>query len=181
MGPDSVLDEIRKGDRKSLQQLYEQYRKAFEQWAMGHYKISEDESAEVYQKAFIAFYYNVKEGKLSQLNSSVKTYLFAIGKNILRQHFKATSRSMEPLDHNLETPDHSITDRYEQQHKKDIVKRLLAQIGEPCKTVLELYYFHDYSMDSIAETMNYKTEQIAAKRKFICLKQLKTMIQEVNA
>jgi RNA polymerase sigma factor (sigma-70 family) len=179
METDQLL-KIRKGDQTVLNGLYLKYRKIFEQWAMNHYKIDEDLSAEVYQQAFIAFYYNVKEGKLTHLSSSLKTYLFSIGKNILREHFKAAQKTPEPLEVSLEGLDYSITDKYDQMHNKTIVGQLLVRIGEPCKSVLELYYFYDYSLESIAATLNYKTEQIAAKRKFICLKQLRAMLQEAN-
>ena len=136
----------------------------------------------LYQKTFIALYYNIKEEKLTELKSSIKTYLFAIGKNLLREQFKAGSKFVDIMEvsHESDKIDNSIMDKYDQSNLKDVVNELLYKIGEPCKTVLELYYFHQYSMDSIAVELNYKTEQIAAKRKFICLKQLKTMVEQAK-
>ena len=72
--------------------------------------------------------------------------------------------------------DTSLITKYEESDMKELVRGLLSRIGEPCKTVLQLFYFQDYSMDSIATEMGYKSEQIAAKRKFICLQQLRTMM-----
>ena len=174
-----ILDKVKDGDQKYLKGLYEQYRKEFAQWALKHYNIDDDVAAEIYQRAFIAFYYNVKEGKLTVMNSSLKTYLFAIGKNMLREHFKGESRFVESDEHVLESGeiDNSILEKYEKAEVRRELENLLQRIGEPCKTVLELYYFHNYSLEAIADRMQYKTEQIAAKRKFICLKQLKTMMQ----
>ena len=174
------LEDIRHADDRTLQELYNQYRKEFSMWAIKHYKIDEETAGDIYQQTFIAFYYNVRDGKLTELSSSIKTYLFSIGKNLLRDHFKKTARFVEPSDYNLEGSevDNSIMDNYERTEMTEAVSVLLHQIGEPCKTVLELYYFHNYSMESIATELNYKTEQIAAKRKFICLQQIRSMMEE---
>lgn len=96
----------------------------------------------------------------------------------MRQHFKAGSKFVDQHDYELndEFVDNSILDQYEKTERTDKVAGLLNTIGEPCKTVLTLYYFKEYSMESIAHEMDYKSEQIAAKRKFICLQQLRSMM-----
>ena len=176
---DTILDKVKNGDQEYLRSLYDRYRKEFAQWALKHYNIDDDAAGEIYQRAFIVFYYNVKEGKLTVMNSSLKTYLFAIGKNLLREHFKAGSRFTDPGEYSLESGeiDNSILEKYEKAETKQELEDLLERIGEPCKTVLQLYYFSNYSLEAIANHMQYKTEQIAAKRKFICLKQLRAMMQ----
>ena len=175
----TTIDDIKRADRKILQELYNQYRKEFAQWAARHYQVDDEVAGEIYQQTFIAFYYNIKEGKLMQLNSSIKTYLFAIGKNLMREHFKTGKKFVEPLEVNIAPDefDEGIMAKYEHTEREEAIKALLQKIGEPCKTVIELYYFKQYAMDAIASRLNYKTEQIAAKRKFICLKQLKSMLK----
>ena len=177
---DDLLMTIKSGDRKFLQQLYQQYRQEFGQWAVKRYNIDEDMIGEIYQQTFIALYYNIKNEKLTTLNSSIKTYLFAIGKNQIRDHFKSGRKWSDSgeMEINTDQLDNSILDQYEQSDMKETVKLLLEKIGEPCKTVLELFYFKQYSMDSIATELDYKSEQIAAKRKFICLKQLRSLLEE---
>ncbi len=180
--PTDLLGQIRQGDRKFLQGLYDKYRDEFVLWASKNYRCDDDLAAEVYQQTFITLFYNVKNQKLIQLNSSLKTYLFAIGKNLLRDQFKILQRRQEILQVVVDTSemDNSIIERYEQSNMKGVVRQLLLKIGEPCKTVLELFYFQNYSMDSIAQTMDYKTEQIAAKRKFICLRQMRSLMLEAQ-
>ncbi len=180
--PTDLLGQIRQGDRKFLQGLYDKYRDEFVLWASKNYRCDDDMAAEVYQQTFITLFYNVKNQKLTQLNSSLKTYLFAIGKNLLRDQFKILQRRQQILQVAVDTSemDNSIIERYEQSNMKCVVRELLLKIGEPCKTVLELFYFQNYSMDSIAQTMDYKTEQIAAKRKFICLRQMRSLLLEAQ-
>lgn len=173
-----TLDQIKSGDRKILKELYATHREPFGTWARKVYQIDDEMIAEIYQRAFTALYFNVKAGKLDNLTSSIRTYLFAIGKNLIRDQFKSGRRT-ESLDADREKDDQvdvSVMDRYEENDMKETVRRLLDNIGEPCKTVLHLFYFRQYSMEAIAHEMNYKTEQIAAKRKFICLKQMRDLI-----
>ncbi len=48
----------------------------------------DDISAEVYQKAFTILYFNIKDGKITELTSSLKTYLYAIAKNVFKERFR---------------------------------------------------------------------------------------------
>ena len=177
-----LLHQIRIGTKEVLKKLYDDYREMFGKWAKNHYGCSEEQAAEAYQRAFITLYYNVKNGKLTELNSSIKTYLFAVGKNMLREQFKDKHARMLPIEEEIyqQQIDTSIMQQYDEHHEKNLVKRLLDRIGEPCRTVLELFYFKQFSMEAIAAHMGYKTEQIAAKRKFICLKQLRGLLQEAR-
>ena len=178
MQTQSAIEAIRSGNQKAVENLYNTHRKPFSAWARKNYGIDDHTISEVYQRSFITFYYNVKEGKLQQMNSSEKTYLFAIGKNLIREHFRIKARQEQSLSVHIDAQeiDYGIMERYEESHRKEKVNRLLSQIGEPCNTVLKLYYFQNLNMKEIAKKMDYKTEQIAAKRKFICLKQLRSLM-----
>ena len=181
-GSNGLLEQIKQGDRKFLQSLYDEHREEFLLWASKYYQCDEEIAAEVYQQSFISMYYNVKDQKLTELKSSIKTYLFAIGKNLLRDQFKIAQRRQEILEVAVETEeiDNSFFHKYEQSNMKEVVRRLLTKIGEPCKTVLDLFYFRGYAMDAIADHMQYKSQQIAAKRKFICLRQMRSLLVEAQ-
>ena len=173
-----LLEKIGGGDRVLLRQLYEEFRSEFGHWITRNYKCDDDMIADIYQQAFTTLYYNIKEGRLTELTSSIKTYLFAIGKNLVRDHYKISSRRKEIMEVAVDTTDidNNILEHYEQSEMKQTVRSLLNTIGEPCKTVLELFYLKGFAMDAIAAEMNYKTEQVAAKRKFICLKQMRELL-----
>jgi RNA polymerase sigma-70 factor (ECF subfamily) len=175
-----LLKKIMSGDRVLLRKLYEQFRTEFRLWLTRNYQCDDDMIADIYQQAFTTLYYNIKDGRLTELTSSIKTYLFAIGKNLLRDHYKVSTRRREILEVAIDNNDidFGILEHYEQAETKETVRSLLSRIGEPCKTVLELFYLKGFAMDAIANEMNYKTEQIAAKRKFICLRQMRELLLE---
>ena len=173
-----LLDKIAGGDRVLLRQIYEEFRSEFGLWITRNYKCDDDMIADIYQQAFTTLYYNIKEGRLTELTSSIKTYLFAIGKNLIRDHYKISSRRKEIMEVAIDTNniDNKILEQYEQSEMKETVRNLLNTIGEPCKTVLELFYLKGFAMDAIAAEMRYKNEQVAAKRKFICLRQMRELL-----
>ncbi|MEO1438375.1 MAG: hypothetical protein AAFV80_22730, partial [Bacteroidota bacterium] len=109
-----MLDQIRGGDQQLLKTLYEEYREAFLAWSLKHYQLDEEEIIEVFQKAFTIFYFNIKEGKLYELSSSLKTYLFGIGKHLYLKKFSAKKRETVELDDQVihQQLDLSIMDRY---------------------------------------------------------------------
>ncbi len=175
------LEEIRDANQAQLKALYMDYRGEFGNWVTRYYNADADLAGEIYQQAFIAFYYNIRDGKVTRLSSSAKTYLFAIGKNIAREQLRDKARFVPEEEHiNLDEWDTSMEDSMEQHERQNTLRIVLEQMGDPCRTVLKRYYFDDYSMAAIAEEMQYKSEQIAAKRKFICLQQIRKLLKDTN-
>ena len=62
--------------------------------------------------------------------------------------------------------------------KLQLVSKGLEKLGEPCKTLLELYYFHDMSMDQIAENLDYKNRATAKNLKYKCLNRLRNIFKK---
>lgn len=174
----ALLTQIRSGNEQTLERLYDQHRGEFIMWLKKTYGSSEEDAIECYQRAFTAFYYNVKDRKVETLSSTVKTYLFGIGKNVFLKKGRDKFSQSERLDDKefLGGADPDIMDHYDMEDKREIVRGLLDRIGEPCKTVLSLFYLKHYSVEAIAAAMNYKSERIVSKRKSICLTQMRKML-----
>ncbi len=173
-----LLSLIRQGDERLLNQLYGDFRDRFLRWAMGRYQCVEDDAAEVYQKAFTILYFNIKNEKVTELTSSIETYLYGIGKNVFRERFKDKFNKVDSMDEHFEFKemDMSIIDKHHQVHQKQTLHSLLIELGDPCKKVLTLYYFKKYSMESIAEAVGYKNDLVAKKKKYQCLKGLRKLV-----
>ena len=169
------LDLVKSGDSVVLKRLYKKYRAGFIQWA--HWKYAGTDAADIYQQAFTIFYFNVKDGKFTG-KSSVRTYLFAIGKNLLNK-FVQGPRKTESLDdiEEIELPSDTIFDDYEVTHRQQVVASILQQVGEPCKTILTRYYFDNFTMESIADAMGYKTAMVAKKKKCECLAKIRAVLR----
>jgi RNA polymerase sigma factor (sigma-70 family) len=126
---------------------------------------------------------NVRDGKLTELTSSVKTYIFSIGKNLFREKFRSKHNNTVNLDDVSNTTavrqvDSDILDDYQDEHQKELVRQLLVQIGDPCQTLLELMFIKGYSAEAVVYEMGYSDERVVRKRKSLCLKKLREMVAE---
>jgi RNA polymerase sigma-70 factor (ECF subfamily) len=53
-----------------------------------------------------------------------------------------------------------------------VVADLVEALGEPCKSILRYYYYKRFSMEAIAETMQYKNADTVKSQKVRCIKEL---------
>lgn len=180
----ALLESVKNKDSKVLEQIYDEYRKPFVIWSSQLYQCNDEDAIEIYQKAFTIFYFNVQKGKLTKLTSSIKTYLFSIGKNLFREKFRDKHNRLVNLDDVSntsivqETVDNDILEDYQHNHQKRIVKALLNEIGDPCKTLLHLIFIQNYSVDAVVREMNYSDERVVRKRKSLCLKKMREMVAD---
>ena len=173
-----LIAKIKEGNEASLVEVYQRYRPPFIQWAQNSYKVDESAAADVFQDAVICLYRNIVKGKLENLTSSLKTYLFAIGKNVLRKKLQ----TQVALDHDdlwiVENLQAEPVDHFAENDRQRLVARLMDTIGEPCRSILQYYYFRGFSMEAIAQAMNYKNENVVKTQKLRCLTSLKKMVRE---
>jgi RNA polymerase sigma factor (sigma-70 family) len=176
----SLLEDIKRGDERTLNELYNKTRPAFIRWGLKDYDCSEEEVIEIFQKAFTVLYFNVRDGKLTEMSSTVETYLLGVGKLMFLELFRRRARAGQSLD---DVPDVAVLDtdyldKETRNHRQQVTAQLLAQLGESCRQILKLYYFRKFSMESIAEDMGYKNDKVAKKKKYECLKQLRDMVEK---
>ncbi len=177
-----ILEAIKNGDQKVLEQLYDQNRQPFLIWAAQLYQCESEDAIEIYQKAYTILYLNVRNEKLTQLTSSIKTYLFSIGKNLFREKFRDKHNRLVNIDDVSNSVndlvDNNVLDEYQDAHQKELVRKLLNEIGDPCKKLLELMFIHGYSAEAVVEEMGYSDERVVRKRKSLCLKKMRELVSE---
>lgn len=181
MSENSILKEIRSGDKKILGTVYQKFRKVFIQWAYANYRCSLEEGKEIYQLSFFIFYDNVMTGKLEEMSSSIKTYLFAIGKNKILEMQRRNSRYAYDINEHLlemEEDNYEIIEQKEKHYSQ--ISAGLNKLGDPCKKVLELMYYENRSMEYISSNMGYKNIDTAKNQKYKCMQRLKKLVEGVK-
>jgi RNA polymerase sigma factor (sigma-70 family) len=179
MTPDEIIQKIRAGGQAELGLVYETYRQEFLSWVSKEFQCSSDDCKDIYQLAILIFYDNIKQGKLEHLVSSVKTYIFGIGKNVA-QDFRRKSNRNTPLDKQrwlnetlMDEPDYSPSEQM-----FDVAQKALAKLGEPCRQLVEMFYYEKKSMQEITEALNYKNAETAKNQKCKCMKRLRKLYEE---
>ena len=167
-------------DEIILKSVYKSYKHSFFIFAK-KYKLDEIELDDIYQESFIILRKQALAGKLANVQSSMKTYLFSISKNLIFNYLKQKSRKinnfkLEHLDHIendeiIEVLDEELTP------EQKILRFYFNQLGEKCKDVLTLSFYRGLTNEEIAVYRKYENEAVVRSQKSRCLKNLKEMIK----
>lgn len=184
MNDEQLIAQLKKRDRNALKTVYIGYRTEFLKF-MSRYNADNGVLEDIFQDALIVLYENAQAGKLDALKSTVKTYLFGIGKFMLFKHFRKAKREVS-------TEETYIFDRYEQTVIEDVYEddglsdyqaKLVAnfkKLGEKCREILELFYLKGMKLDEITDVQGYESKDVAKSQKSRCLRSLRKLIGKNN-
>lgn len=177
-----IIGRIRAGDQKALQEVYEEHREAFIAWSLKNYRSEPEQAIEFYQMAILILYDNIVQGKLVELKGTIKTYLFAIGKNKWREYQRAKQKvlpeSQIDITRLVVEPDVGVPD----DSRVKLLSKSLMILGGNCKDLLEAFYYCAIDLDGIVSGFGYKNKDAAKTAKYKCLQRLKKiMVKELQA
>lgn len=172
------IEELRSGNAAIYKEVYEIYREPFLAFAKA-YAIPQHDLLDIYQEAMITLYENVMQGRLIELKSSLKTYVFSIGKYKIYETLRASNRMIpvaDPLsdliDEHIEMSETLLSS------KQQKLKQKFKTLGERCQNILELFYLRGMSIKEIVHFESYENENTVKAQKSRCLKQLKTIVND---
>lgn len=178
---ETLIDKIKRGDDATLNAVYRNFRGEFLVWAARRFNMQEDDAADIFQDAVIVLYRNIAKGHLTELQSSLKTYLFGIGKNLLLK--KVTSNvKIVPTDNIddtlLDTLDLTLLQNDELDHRQQVLKQVVDKLTGVCREIITLFYYRRFSMEAIKIQMGYNSEEVARSMKKKCMTQLTQIVKE---
>lgn len=172
---DLILAEIRKNNEAALGELYKT-----------HYPMAvnlicsnsgtEQEAKDIYQEAVIAFYERAQEPGFL-LTCKIKTYLYAVCRRLWLKRLAEKKRFSISIPE-TETFDGVETEVQEAEEREVSFTRMsesLHALGEPCRSIIEDFYIHDFSMEIISEKFGYTSADNAKNQKYKCLQRLKKL------
>ena len=173
-----IVKKIKEGHEEVIVDLYNKHKEEFVNWSFRRYKIGGEDALDIFQDTMIAFYESIQNGKLQQITYNVKTYLFAMAKNLIFNKIKFEKRfdhQADPTDKvtvvNIAEKGFEITDRHH------FMIDQLQKLGEPCYSILKLFFYNSYSMEAIALDLNYKNADVVKSQKLRCIKELKKRVK----
>src|SRR5690606_18941435 len=176
----AIIQQIKKGDLSVLEHVYVKFRAPFLKFG-SRYGLSQEDLLDIYQDSLLAFVDNVSNGKVLSLNSSLKTYLFSIGKFMIFRKIKR----LEKVD--AKTFDTERLELYAQETEADTAfdpddiayfKACIGNLGKQCQELLNLFYYRGFTLDEIQEQLGYDNYHVVKSQKWRCLKHLKTLIEK---
>ncbi len=139
---------------------------------------NEQDAEDIFQDVIVAFVNLVQAGKFRG-ESSIRTFLFSLNKNIWLNELKRKGRALareekyeRQTDHNELTADMAL----ELQQTKEGLMAVIGELGDNCKKILLLFYFENKSMKEILAELPYENEQVVRNKKSKCLKKLEQII-----
>lgn len=179
MSDDQIIAKIKSGGQSELGAVYEEYRAEFLHWISREFHCSDDDSKDIYQLTILIFYDNVRSGKLSFLVSSLKTYLFGIGKNVARENQRKARRNI-PMNQEQWLKEYLVDEPDEKVDENlfAAAKRALSDLGAPCQQLIELFYYEKKSMEEISMLLSYKNADTAKNQKCKCMARLRLLFEK---
>ena len=133
---------------------------------------------DMFQEAIIVLDRNVRENKFRE-ESSIDAYLFSIGKFLWKNRMRKTKKTVHTDEDYL--VDKTVMDDPEveliSQERKEILLKLMSQLGDRCQEVLKLWQL-SYSMNEIAEIVGLSSDTMARKTKYRCMQKLLELVDE---
>jgi RNA polymerase sigma factor (sigma-70 family) len=179
----NVIAEIIEGKEATLRRIYPLYAAEFKAWARRYVNCPEADLTDAYQEAMVVFYRNVVTKRLTVLNSSLKTYLFAIGyKQLLRsmRHNMYWEIVSKPTEEELPKDPYFLQlliEEEDYQIQRAYLGSALLKLAPTCQKILDLYFYQDNSISQIKELLNYQSENSVSVQKSRCLKSLRDILE----
>ncbi len=172
-----IIDGILLGNKKThddaLNYVYKTYYPLIRNFILNNNGDDED-AADIFQEAIIILYNQIKEDKFRG-DSTVKTYIYAIARNLwlkeLRKHPHQLSDIADTENFSAVIKEEEV-DEADSEQKGTILRKLINQLGSGCKDILIDYYYARHSMKEIMIKFGLGSEQAAKNKKYRCMKRL---------
>ncbi len=142
-------------------------------------KGNQEDAEDIFQETILVFVDLVQQEKFRR-DSSIKTFLYAIARNLWLSELKKRDRMFIKDTEYYNTHTKESADLQEmliRNESKNKVLELIEKLGEACKKILILYYYDNLSMKEIYEQMHYESEQVVRNQKYKCMKKLTEWIE----
>jgi RNA polymerase sigma factor (sigma-70 family) len=178
----AFLMDLRRGEHHAIKAVYEQAYPICSNLIIYNQGTKED-SKDIFQEALLVFIQKLKEPNF-QLTASVKTYIYAIVRNLwLKQLRNQGKKGLllvidEPEDAfqlPFDETDTGVEDKIENELRHKMIEDAIMQISEDCRKVIMSYYFHKMSLKEIAEMLDYTDSFVKVKKKR-CMDALKEKV-----
>ena len=181
MHNEEIINKIIKGDKDVVIHLYRLYRNDFIKWAQRKIGCREEDAKDIFQDVILSFYNKVLERKLTVIDSSLKTYLFAGGRNLLLNEIKKQGKFVNLSDFEFTNDEITNIEKMENTHQdKEIINKALEELPNDEQEILKLFYFENYTLQAIAEKLGYKNANVVKTKKSNSMKKIGLVVRKLS-
>ena len=162
---------LRLGNKVALAEVYNSNRGAFISFALG-FDINAEEALDIYQDSIISMYENFYTKQVNVETATVKTYLFAIGRNKILQFLRNKKREIPQIT--LQDSEVVVEPEVDNTEYQQLLAEKLKGLSESCRRILRMYYYRNLSINEIVDQTDYKDSATVRSHKSRCMKRLKS-------
>ena len=167
---------FRTDENQALKDIYRLHRKDCIQFARSKYNLREDDAVDIFQQSVLVLYHNTATGKLTELNSGIKSYLLGIVRLKALETNRSNQKTIYPEDLQSSLADVADAPPEEDPGLTEVIKTLLAQLGNSCRQLLHMYYYKDMNLNEIMSNTDYASVDSIKTQKYKCMKRLQEML-----
>ena len=168
-----LLQGLAANDKNAIESIYRENYGIIQSFILKNNGYQED-ARDIFQEAMIVLYEKSKSDTF-ELNCQIKTYLYSVCRRLWLKRLQKLQRYNPAIDSIEETI--TVEEELEAHQKKNedfiLMEHAMDKIGEPCKSLLEAYYFQKKTMPEIADFFGYTNADNAKTQKYKCLVRLK--------
>lgn len=158
------------------------------------FSISDDDLSDIYQESSVALYMNIRDGKLSNLASTLTTYFLRVCINQTLK-FMGRQKKAVPLfdDSRITNKDTFRPDKIDELYQlctedeeaekvsrsEKIVQSIIESMQDTCKNVLQGYYWDNLSTSTIADMFGFANANSVKTQKYKCLQKFRSKYNEL--
>jgi len=174
-----TLSQIRDGDRAGLLSLYQQNRRPVVSLVTRNGG-SADDAEDILQESVVIVWERVRAGTFEP-HARVSTFLFGVARNLWLRRL-ARRRREGPMDFDLDLlpADGAGAGDEAEEERSEAVRLAFKRLGEPCRTLLLLYYWERLTMSEISGQLGFANANVAKAKKYQCKEQLRQFMTEIN-
>jgi len=157
--------------------LYRNYHEFLGIYIQQHSGTNED-AEDIFQEVVVAFIDLVRKNKFRG-ESTIKTFLFALNRNIWLNELKKRKRSVVremKFEQSKPGEEAGIADYISAREGRHELMNIISSLGQVCQQILVAYYYQNLSMKEILEQLHYENEQVVRNKKHKCMKKLEELL-----
>lgn len=165
------------GDMAALTTLYHENRTAIHSLVRKNGGGPPD-ADDILHEALIVLWQRVRTGRF-ELRARMGTFVYATARNLwLRRLARRRKEQVSDLA-GLDMADHSRSPLNEMvdTERSTAVRRCIADLPDPCRSLLIAYYWEELSMNDLAIRFGLANAQTAKSKKYQCKEELRKLIK----
>ena len=175
---DRLLDMMKKGDEEALVMLYKANKRMVSSYLLRN-SGNENDAQDMLQEAVIVLWERVRSGRFEH-SAKLSTFIYATVQNMWRRRLIKMKREI-PSDVNDDVLNSyvqsTLDDLIEEEQSRNIAAALV-KMGEPCRTLLILFYWEEKSMEQIAKELKFANADTVKSKKYQCKKALESILRD---